>query len=82
VSFPAWFRQPTNVTKYSGKTNPKLWLDDYHLAYQLGGTDDDCFIICNLPLFLANLARAWLEHLSAHRIHNWADLIKVFVGKF
>jgi hypothetical protein len=30
--------------------NPELWLDDYHLAYQLGGADDDRFIIRNLPI--------------------------------
>jgi hypothetical protein len=45
--------------------NPKLWLDDYHLACQLGGVDDDRFIICNLPLFLADSVKAWLEHLLA-----------------
>jgi hypothetical protein len=61
--------------------NPKLWLDDYYLTYQLGDTDDDCFIIRNLPLFLADLTRAWLEHLPDHRIHNWANLMKVFVRK-
>jgi hypothetical protein len=44
--------------------------------------DDDRFIIHNLSLFLANSARAWLEHLLACRIHNWADLIKIFVGNF
>jgi hypothetical protein len=32
ASFPTQFQQPTNVTKYSGKMNPELWLDDYHLA--------------------------------------------------
>jgi hypothetical protein len=42
---------------------PKLWLADYRLAYQLGGMDDDNLIICNLPLFLSEAARAWLEHL-------------------
>jgi hypothetical protein len=68
--FPTRFQQPTNVTKYFGETNPKLWLDDYRLAYQLGGTDNEHFIIRSLPLFLANLARAWLEHLSARRIYN------------
>ena len=30
--FPARVRQPTNLVKYSGKTNPELWLADYHLA--------------------------------------------------
>ena len=30
--FPARFRQPANLVKYSGETNPELWLADYHLA--------------------------------------------------
>jgi hypothetical protein len=51
------FRQPANITMYSEEMNPKLWLDDNHLACQLGGVDDDRFIIRNLPLFLADLAR-------------------------
>jgi hypothetical protein len=40
-----------------------LWLADYRLACQLGGTDDYNLIIRNLPLFLSDAARAWLEHL-------------------
>ena len=30
--FPARFRQPANLTKYSGETNPEFWLADYRLA--------------------------------------------------
>jgi hypothetical protein len=80
--FPTWFWQPANITKYFGETNPELWLDDYRLAYQLGDADDDRFIICNLPLFSADSVRAWLEHLPTRRVHNWADLVKVFMGNF
>jgi hypothetical protein len=47
--FPTWFRAPTTITKYSGETRPELWLADYRLACQLGGTDDDNLIIRNLP---------------------------------
>jgi hypothetical protein len=61
--FPARFRAPTTITKYSGETRPELWLADYRLAFQLGGTNDDNLIILNLPLFLSDAARAWLEHL-------------------
>jgi hypothetical protein len=60
---PTRFRAPTTSTKYSGETRPELWLADYRLAYQLGGRDDDNLIIRNLPLFLSDTARAWLEHL-------------------
>jgi hypothetical protein len=35
-----------------------LWLDDYQLAYQAGGADDEIFIIRNLPLFLVDATRA------------------------
>jgi hypothetical protein len=47
--FPTRFRAPTTITKYSGETRPELWLADYQLACQLGGTDDDNIIIRNLP---------------------------------
>jgi hypothetical protein len=61
--FPTRFRASTTITKYSGETRPELWLADYRLACQLGGMDDDNLIIRNLPLFLSDAARAWLEHL-------------------
>jgi hypothetical protein len=62
--FPTRFRVPTTITKYSGETRPELWLADYRLACQLGGTDNDNLIIRNLPMFLSDAAWAWLEHLS------------------
>ena len=48
----------------------------------LGGTDDDNLIIRNLPLFLSNTARAWLEHLPPGKISNWDDLVQAFAGNF
>jgi hypothetical protein len=59
-----------------------LWLADYRLACQLGGADDDNLIIRNLPLFLFDAARAWLEHLPPAQISNWDDLVKAFAGNF
>jgi hypothetical protein len=56
ASFPTRFRAPTTITKYSGETRPELWLADYRLACQLGGTNNDNLIICNLPLFLSDAA--------------------------
>jgi hypothetical protein len=80
--FPTRFRTPTTITKYSGETRPELWLADYRLACQLGGTNDDNLIIRNLPLFLSDAARAWLEHLPSAQISNWDDLVKAFAGNF
>jgi hypothetical protein len=79
---PARFRTPTTITKYSGETRPELWLADYRLACQLGGTDDDNLVIRNLPLFLSDSARAWLEHLPPGQISNWDDLVQAFAGNF
>jgi hypothetical protein len=76
------FRTPTTITKYSGESKPELWLADYRLACQLGGTDDDNLIIRNLPLFLSDAARAWLKHLPPAQISNWDDLVKAFVDNF
>ena len=32
AAFPPKYRPPTNIPKYSGVTNPGLWLEDYRLA--------------------------------------------------
>jgi hypothetical protein len=80
--FPARFRDLTTITKYSGETRPELWLADYRLACQLGGTDDDNLILHNLILFLSDAAHAWLEHLPPTQISNWDDLVKAFSGNF
>jgi hypothetical protein len=59
-----------------------VWLNNYRLACQLGGATTDEVIIRNLPLHLADSARAWLEHLPASQIDNWDDLVRTFVGNF
>jgi hypothetical protein len=76
--FLAWFRAPTTITKYSGETRPEVWIADYQLSCQLGGTNDDNLIIRNLPLFLSDAAWAWLEHLPPTQISDWDDLVKAF----
>jgi hypothetical protein len=65
MSFPLRFLQPTSIDKYTGETNPRVWLNEYRLACQLGSATTDEVIICNLPLHLANSARTWLKHLPS-----------------
>jgi hypothetical protein len=48
----------------------------------LGRATDDQAIIRQLPLFLSDTARVWLEDLPPRQIHNWNDLEKVFEGNF
>jgi hypothetical protein len=76
------YRPPANITKYDGETDPGLWLEDYRLACRTGGAESDGFIIRNLPLYLADSARTWLENLPSDKIACWADLKEIFVGNF
>jgi hypothetical protein len=82
AAFPQSFCQPTTIVKYNGETDPRVWLNDYRLACQLGGATSDEVIIRNFPLHLGDSARTWLEHLPASQIHNWDDLVRTFVGNF
>jgi hypothetical protein len=66
ASFPRRFRQPTSIDKYTGETDPRVWLNDYRLVCQLVGATTDEVIIRNLPLHLADSVRMWLEHLPAN----------------
>ena len=71
MPLPSPFRPPTSIAKYNGKTKPELWLADFRLTCQLGDTrGDDQAIICQLPFFLSDTARRWLEELPANQIHN------------
>jgi hypothetical protein len=49
ASFPQRFRQPTTIVKYNGETDPRVWLNNYRLACQLGRATNDEVIIHNPP---------------------------------
>jgi hypothetical protein len=40
-----------------------VWLEDYRLSYHARGATNDLFIIKNLPLYLGDSTRTWLENL-------------------
>jgi hypothetical protein len=82
ASFSQRFHQPTSIIKYTGETDPCVWLNDYRLACQLGGATIDEVTVRNLLLHLTDSARTWLEHLPAGQIHNWDNLVCTFVGNF
>ena len=68
--------------KYTGDTNPSVWLEDYQLACRAGGAADECFIIQYLPICLGENVCAWLDFLPADSIDCRIDLRKVFIGNF
>ena len=48
-----------NIVKYTGDTNPGVWLEEYRLACRAGrGASDDYFIIQYLPICLGENVRA------------------------
>jgi hypothetical protein len=71
---------PSNIIKYDDKTNPTIWLEDYHLACKEGWAEDNMFIIQFLLIYLADSARAWLDHLSRNVIDGWEDLMEIFTS--
>ena len=80
---PNPFRPSTSITKYNGKMKLELWLVYFRMACQFGGArGDNRTIIRQLPLFLSDTARRWLEELPANQIHDWTDLVRVFEGNF
>jgi hypothetical protein len=80
--FPKCFWAPNNIVKYDGKTNPNVWLVDYRLTCRVGGEDSDMFIIRLLPIYLADMSRGWLDHLSKNSIDCWEDLKEFFIDNF
>jgi hypothetical protein len=80
--FPKHFQTLNNIIKYDGKTNSNIWLEDYQLASRVGRADDDLFSIQFVPIYLADMARAWLDHLPRNIIDRWEDLKEIFTNNF
>ena len=70
--------QATGVSKFTGESKPDTWLEDYRVAVQIGGGNDEV-AMKHLPLMLEGSARAWLNQLAPSSIYTWEDLDRVFV---
>jgi hypothetical protein len=44
--------------------------------------DNDFSIIQFHPIYLADSATAWLDHLPRNVINSWEDLWEIFTGNF
>ena len=55
---PSSFRKPHNFQKYDGNSNPKNWLEDYHLAMKATGATNPYFVALYGLLYLTNSARS------------------------
>ncbi|KAI5015321.1 hypothetical protein ZWY2020_056711 [Hordeum vulgare] len=81
ADIPPNFRLATGISKFTGESKPQTWLDDYRVAVQIGGGDDQV-TMKHLPLMLESSARAWLNQLAPSSIYSWADLARVFIRTF
>ena len=78
---PPNFQLATGVSKFTGESKPDTWLEDYRVAVQIGGGNDEV-AMKHLPLMLEGSARAWLTQLPPSSIYTWEDLSRVFVRTF
>ena len=51
VVIPPNFRLATGVSKFTGESKPETWLEDYRVAVQIGGGNDE-IAMKHLPLML------------------------------
>ena len=70
---PPNFRLVTGVSKFNGEFKPDTWREDYRVAVQIGGGNDEV-AMKHLPLMLEGSARAWLNQLTPSSIYTWEDL--------
>ena len=66
---PPNFRLATGVSKFNGESKPDTWLEDYRVAVQIGGGNDEV-AMKHLPLMLEGSARAWLNQLTPSNIYT------------
>ena len=71
----------TGVSTFTRESKPDIWLEDYRVAAQIGGGNDNV-ATKHLPLMLEGLARAWLNQLAPGSIFSWEELARVFIKTF
>lgn len=69
------------ISKFTGESKPEIWLEDYRVAVQIGGGDDNV-AMKHLPLMLEGSARAWLNQLPPSSIYCWDDQARVPIKTF
>ena len=78
---PPNFRLGTGVSKFTGESKPDTWLEDYRVAVQIGGGNDEVAME-HLPLMFEGSAIAWLNQLAPSSIYSLRELARVFVRTF
>ena len=81
AEIPPNFRLATGVSKVTGESKLETWLEDYRMAVQIGGGNDN-IAMKHLPLMLEGSARAWLNQLAPGSIFCWEELARVFIKTF
>jgi hypothetical protein len=79
--FPDNFKPPREVTRYDGKANSALWLENSEMAMMIKNTSK-LIMVCYLPMMMKDAARNWIHGLPVNSIHSWYDMRRVFVRNF
>ena len=60
---------------FTGESKPDTWLEDYRVAVQIGGGNDEV-AMKHLPLMLEGSTRAWPNQLAPGSIYTWKILLE------
>ena len=63
---PPNFRLATGVSKFTGESKPDKWLEDYRVAVQIGGGNDEV-AMKHLPLISRRLGQSVAESVSTQQ---------------
>ena len=67
AEIPPNFRLAMGVSKFTGESKPDTWLEDYRVAVQIGGGNDEV-AMKHLPLMLEGSARAWMKLQAVYSV--------------
>ena len=81
AEIPHNFRLATRIIKLTGESKPEIWLEDYPVAVQIGGGNDNV-AMKHLLLVLEGYTWARWTQLALGSIFFWDDLARVFVRNF
>jgi hypothetical protein len=80
LAWPDKFK-PRPIDKYDGSSNPKEFIQLYHMVIEATGGDDRVKVNY-LPTALFGTTRSWLINPQEGSIYNWDRLCAMFIGNF
>ena len=75
---PKGFKLTTEIVKFDGRQDPRLWLEDYLIACNCQG-GNQITAMQYLQLMLTRSAREWLQLIPKNSFSTWEEFEEAFV---